>query len=86
MSGAGSSPILIAVSADGMRRRAAASGMDPELPGPRHDLRDRPGGAEQGDPRSGRAVSGFEMTRPARPTDRWIFSGPVEPYALSADL
>jgi len=44
-----------------MRRRAAAAGLDPELPGFRHDLRDRPGGAEQGNPGSRRAVSGFEV-------------------------
>jgi hypothetical protein len=33
----------------------------PELPGPRHDLRDRAGGAEQGNPRRRRAVSGQEI-------------------------
>src|SRR5665647_8702 len=53
-----------------MRRRPAAAGMDPELPGARHDLRDRAGGAEPGDARSGRAVLGFEVAScPANPQE-----------------
>src|SRR5882724_12598518 len=44
-----------------MRRRAAPAGMDPELPGARHDLRDRAGRAEQGNAGSRRAVSGAEI-------------------------
>ena len=39
---------------------------DDPLSGPRHDLRDRPGGAEQGDARSRRAVPGFEIALPSR--------------------
>src|SRR5882724_7477268 len=46
-----------------MRRCAAASGMDPELPGARHHFRDRARGAEQRDPRSRRAVFGREVAR-----------------------
>jgi Protein of unknown function (DUF3303) len=37
---------------------------DPPLRRPRHHLRDRAGGAEQGDARSRSALSGFEITRP----------------------
>src|SRR5258708_39469593 len=44
-----------------MRRCAANSGVDPELPGPRHDFRVGAGGAEQGDAGGRRAVSGFEV-------------------------
>src|SRR3974390_283470 len=47
--------------------------MGPELPGVRHDLRDRACGAEHGDARGGRAVSGFEVT-PAHP--RSALKGP----------
>jgi hypothetical protein len=47
--------------ADGMRRRAAAPGMGAELLGARHDFRDRTRRAEQGNPRSRRAVSGLEI-------------------------
>jgi hypothetical protein len=36
----------------------------PQLPRPRHHLRDRAGGAEQGDARSCRPLPGFEITRP----------------------
>jgi hypothetical protein len=44
--------------ADGMRRCAAAAGMDPELPGAGDDLRDRARRAEQGNARSRRVVFG----------------------------
>src|SRR6202790_3277586 len=44
-----------------MRRRATDPGMDPELSGARHHLRDRAGGAEQGNARSRRAVSAPEI-------------------------
>jgi hypothetical protein len=36
----------------------------PQLPRPRHHLRDRADGAEQGDARSCRPLPGFEITRP----------------------
>src|SRR5712664_4984176 len=70
---------------DGMRRCPAASGMDPELSGFWHDIRDRAGGAEQGDPPSRGTLPGFEVALPAELTERRIFSSPVEPCALPAD-
>ena len=46
------------------RRCAAAAGMDFELPGVWHDLRDRARGAQQGDVRGRGALSGSELAWP----------------------
>src|SRR5258705_978018 len=73
--------------AHGMRRSTAAPGMGAELPGARHDLRDCTRRAEQGNPRSCRAVSGFEIAHRSGKAWRDVFRAalPSQPLLLAMD-